>query len=189
MIESKEFLALLRKLKNKVTTMSKSKTIEITKELARELYPKSSPEWKAVLDQNFDKKDLIGEVTDRIKTPEDAIAEYVSLYGPLPDIWDKIISCQTIESRILATKAGLLLDIIEVVLNEGWEADYSNRNEAKWFVYFEFGGSAFAFLYSHANYDGTRSYVGSRRSFKSEKLAQYFGSQFIDLHNLALLKK
>lgn len=189
-IFTKELIGLiLNKNQNKAIPMSnESKPIEISKELARKLYPTSSKELNEILEQNFDKKDLIGEVTERIKTPDDAVSEYISIHGDLPLLWQAILAYTGHERRLQATKANVLLDIIEVVLNEGWEAEHVS-GKYRHFPLFEKHGSAFAFLYSYSLYGNADSYVGSRREFKTEKLSDYFGKQFIDLHNLAFLKK
>ncbi len=83
------------------------------------------------------------------------------------------------------------LTIIALALNEGWEPDWSDSNQYKYYPWFEFkkgaagGGSGFS---CNGYYCGrSYSYVGSRLVFKSRELAEYAGKQFIDIYNKFLL--
>lgn len=81
------------------------------------------------------------------------------------------------------------------IINEAWNRvdqfipDYSNFNQIKWYAYFNYKGSAFAFYESGYSYSSASSGSGSRLCFKSEERAAQFGKQFIDLHNTVLLFK
>ena len=81
------------------------------------------------------------------------------------------------------------------IINEAWNKvdqftpDYSNYNQRKWYAYFFYKGSAFAFGASYYHCSYAASGGGSRLCFKSEERAAQFGKQFIDLHNTALLFK
>ena len=83
------------------------------------------------------------------------------------------------------------LTIIAVALNEGWEPDWSNNSQYKYYPWFEYkkglagGGSGFSFdVYV---YDVSTSTVGSRLVFKSRELAEYAAKQFEDIYNKFLL--
>ncbi len=91
------------------------------------------------------------------------------------------------EKHQKALLAHYKLVIIAEALNEGWQPDWSNYNEYKYYPWFEIdaskdnpAGSGF----SGSNYDcwDTNSYVGSRLCFKSRELALYAGKQFEDLY-------
>lgn len=135
------------------------KTLQITVEKARQLYPKASDEFKALLEENFSKKDLIGKVTDRIKTYEDACVE---------------LGKEPIERHIFDELA-----IITAALNEGWEPNWDDSNEKKWAPWFRMS-SGFAFYDTY--YSCSLAYAGraSRLCFKSDELARYAGKQFLD---------
>ena len=102
--------------------------------------------------------------------------------------------------------AYLKLRIICAALNEGWEPKFTT-DEYRWFPWFElftqqelddmseeqrsrvvarsassayaYGGVAFAYAYNAASNAYTN--YGSRLAFKSDKLAEYCGKQFIDI--------
>lgn len=102
--------------------------------------------------------------------------------------------------------AYLKLRIICAALNEGWEPKFTT-DEYRWFPWFElftqqelddmseeqrsrvvarsfysagaYGGVAYANAVNAASYAGAA--FGSRLAFKSEKLAEYCGKQFIDI--------
>jgi hypothetical protein len=79
------------------------------------------------------------------------------------------------------------LQIIYEAINDGWEADYSNENEYKYYPYFRWNEiSGFSFLASDCN--RSLSDVGSLLSTNSEEKSEYIGEQFIDIYNDFLKK-
>ena len=83
------------------------------------------------------------------------------------------------------------LAIIRDAIVDGWEADYENSSQRKWFAIFIYDSSSSSFRFNVAGYGRTAAFAGSgaRLSFETEKQAIYFGKQFIDLHNEVLLNK
>lgn len=77
------------------------------------------------------------------------------------------------------------LRIIVAALNEGWEPTFAEV-ENRWYPWFEIedGGVSCAYASYGASYSDT--YVGSRLAFKSRKLAEYAGKQFIDIYKAFL---
>lgn len=78
------------------------------------------------------------------------------------------------------------LTIIIRALNEGWEPNWKNWDEYKYYNYF-FVRSGSGFVCSDARYTCTDSDVGSRLCFKSRELAEYALSQFKELYLQYLL--
>ncbi len=75
------------------------------------------------------------------------------------------------------------LVIIAQALNEGWEPDWSNDDEYKYYPWFDMSsGSGSGFSCVDYDYSLSISSVGSRLCFKSWKLAKYAGQQFEDLY-------
>lgn len=72
------------------------------------------------------------------------------------------------------------LKIIIRALNEGWTPDWSDTNERKWYPYF----NAASFGFDGAVYDNwsANSCAGSRLCLKSRELAEYAGTQFVDIY-------
>ncbi len=105
----------------------------------------------------------------------------------------KAVGISVEEFEAAATASGLELDelnyrklkIITKALNEGWEPDWSNFDECKYYPWFRMGvvsgsGSGFsAYVYDYAY---SHSSVGSRLVFKSRDLAKYAGQQFEDIY-------
>ena len=75
--------------------------------------------------------------------------------------------------------AFIKLRIIAEALNEGWQPDWSNYREYKYYPWFNMdnGFSFYVYVYNSAN-----SNVGSRLCFKSSDLAEYAGKTFTDLY-------
>jgi hypothetical protein len=71
------------------------------------------------------------------------------------------------------------LKIIVRALNEGWQPDWNNSNQPKYWPWFEMKGG-FRLYYVHFGYVG--STVGSRLCFKTRELAEYAAKQFQDLY-------
>lgn len=68
---------------------------------------------------------------------------------------------------------------------DGFEPDFSNTSQYKYFPWFEYSRDAAGFVYANANYAATyaNADVGSRLCFKTRERAMQFGKQFIDLWN------
>lgn len=75
------------------------------------------------------------------------------------------------------------LIIIAEALNEGWKPDWSDWDQYKYYPWFDMEKSASG-GFSCNIYDSrvTASLVGSRLCFKSPELAEYAGTQFLDLY-------
>lgn len=139
-----------------------------------------------------DKK--LQDVMGRIKTFEDALAELSNRAmsgdedaGKLLDEW-KIITSSAGSKDLLAY---LKLRIITSALNEGWKPKFE-ETERRYYPWFNLktsrgGGSAGAgcgLVYANAYYASSYSNTdyGSRLAFKSRKLAEYAGKQFVEIY-------
>lgn len=118
-------------------------------------------------------------VTERIKTYEDACRE---LDIPLtPE------RCEHMTEDELAYYS---LKVIVKALNEGWEPDWSNQYQEKWYPWFEATGTNHAglsFSYSSRPVSLTTAHFGSRLCFKTKAIAEYAGTQFIKHYEKYLL--
>jgi hypothetical protein len=81
-----------------------------------------------------------------------------------------------------AVIANYKLDKINQALNDGWEPNWDDRREWKYFPWFKQSSSGSGFSYYGYCYDCALSNVGSRRVFKSSEIAIYAGQQFTDLY-------
>lgn len=68
---------------------------------------------------------------------------------------------------------------------DGFEPDFSNTSQYKYFPWFEYSRDAAGFVYANANNTATYALasIGSRLCFKTRERAMQFGKQFIDLWN------
>lgn len=113
-------------------------------------------------------------ITERIKTYEDACKEL-----GLP-LYPERIQFMT-EDELAYYK----LKVIAKALNEGWEADWADTSQYKYFPCFEVTNGAFSGLvYVHSNLalPYSYTYIGSRLAYKSRPLAEYAGKQFNELY-------
>nr|DAE39620.1 MAG TPA: hypothetical protein [Caudoviricetes sp.] len=72
---------------------------------------------------------------------------------------------------------------------DGFVPDFSDKEQDKWFPWFEYNRDAAGFVYVVTNYSPTiaNAYLGSRLCFKTSKRAEQFGKQFEDLYNMVFL--
>lgn len=115
---------------------------------------------------------FIGKITDRIKTFADAWE-----YCGKPEI--PLI--QGNEKQIEYFIAVYQMSIICKALNEGWEVDWDNDSEPKYYPYFYMYPSGFAFYAAHYDSAGACAGCGSNFRLKTAELAKYCGKQFIDI--------
>lgn len=156
----------------------------IDKNEARKLYP-TAPDWlKLKFENDFGKDSFIPKTFETIKTLQDA-------YNAVPDavkaIYDREHNTPGLSDDILAD---IEAKLIAKALQGAWKADFSNYNQQKWYPWFRFSaGSGFDFAVSHCGYDDKATSVGSRFCFSDEEIADYFGSQFIEIHRRRLTPK
>lgn len=136
----------------------------------------------------FYKEEDYEEITDRVKTYEDAC----KVLGVEP-INEQNAKAQGFRSDEIARRK---LETIAAALNEGWKPDWNNTDQYKYYPYFYIQenakgkGSAglscaltiYAAAYTHA-------YLGSRLCFYALRLARYAGNQFTDLYEQILIEK
>ena len=106
-----------------------------------------------------------------IKSYEDACAK-LGIDSKIPEFMEAIEEFR--KPLIAAYK----LMIIFKAINDGWVADYKNRDQYKYFPYFWVASSGFRFGNSCCGYDGTHSHVGVRLCTYSGEVAMYIASQF-----------
>jgi hypothetical protein len=137
---------------------------------ARNIYPKASPEFKETLEATFGKDFFSQKITDRIKTFADACA--------VLDIDPDDTLLESGEQDEVAYKK---LKVITRALNEGWEPNYNDGNQRKWYPWFYLNEPGFRLFGVY--YDYTTTCVGARLVFKSEELARYAATQFQGLYS------
>jgi len=86
--------------------------------------------------------------------------------------------------QVALTAVGKLF-IIADALNEGWQPNWNNNDEYKYYPWFDMekdknNPSGFRLYCVDCDFAG--SFVGSRLCFKSKALAEYAGKQFIKLY-------
>lgn len=125
------------------------------------------------------------KITDKIKSFEDACKHLRLNPNDLPVV--DMLPEKDRKSIIAFYK----LTIIIRALNEGWEPDWSNWDEWKYYnwFYIEKGEDQHSsgFRYDDADCTTTISDAGSRLCFKNIELAKYAAEQFKELYREYLL--
>lgn len=135
----------------------------------------------------FYKEEDYEEITDRVKTYEDAC----KVLGVEP-INEQNAKAQGFRSDEIARRK---LETIAAALNEGWKPDWNNTDQYKYYPYFYIqenakgasAGLSYALTYYTAA--DTSAHIGSRLCFYASRLARYAGNQFTDLYEQILIEK
>ena len=123
-------------------------------------------------------KPVILSLRERVKTIEDVYSELkrkqpkLSDYKFLPE-----------SKREYALNNQYIEDIVEL-FNEGWKVDFSNRNQYKYYPYFEKGRSGWV-LYGVYGIC-LSSFCGSGFYYKDRETAQYCATQFLSIYKKIL---
>ena len=149
--------------------------LQIEKENAIKAFNTTNADGKELLSNLFGKEVFNLKITDRVKTAEDA---YKVLGLVQPPLFCTPISKKGDE---LSVEAYRTLIVVAKALNEGWQPDWDDTSEYKYFPYFK-QKAGFGLSYDDCAYWFTRTDVGSRLCFKSSAIAKYAGEQFKELY-------
>jgi hypothetical protein len=144
---------------------------------------------RVVLEKEFNIKDVIVKIKDenithKIRSLNDAINAlgeddlYVVKY--------KKMLLLDLEIDVIAYQE---LKIITKALNEGWEPDWTDDNQRKWYSWFRYDPSVSRFVFNDSGYVYwlTLSGDGSRLCYKEESLAAFAANRFPQIYNNYLI--
>ena len=136
----------------------------------------------------FYKEEDYEEITDRVKTYEDAC----KVLGVEP-INEQNAKAQGFRSDEIARRK---LETIAAALNEGWKPDWNNTDQYKYYPYFYIqenakgkGSAGLSCAASTSAAANTLASFGSLLCFYASRLARYAGNQFTDLYEQILIEK
>lgn len=148
--------------------------LSVDKKNALKAWREADAKGKLLLENLYGKETFENQnVMDRIRTFEDAMEE-----TGRPDAPD--FSCLPPDMRKHFT-ALYKMYVITEALNEGWEPDWDNDDECKYYPWFVMSPSSFAFRDSYFEYSSAGAGSGSRLKFKTRELAEYAAKQFEDI--------
>lgn len=163
-------------------------TLSIDASKVRELYNAGNGTVKTILKKSFGKNFFKKDITDRVKTYEDALI----VLGVTDCLTISFIGTRTFnrvdKSLPKHVIAHIKLCTIIEALNEGWRPNWDNEEERKYYPYFNMPPSSFAFCGSFCDYSDAHAGSGSRLCLKSKELSDYCGTQFLDLWKEFMLK-
>jgi hypothetical protein len=145
-------------------------TLQIDPATAKALYRNASNEFKVMLRDTFGEKFFIEKITDRIKSFQDA-CEVLRIHE------DDIMQ----DSDSADEQAYKKLKVICKALNEGWQPNWQDQREYKYYPWFKMSGSGLSCR--GYGYYCSGSGVGSRLCFESGELAKYAGEQFVLIYS------
>lgn len=155
-----------------------SEELKITREKALQIYDNADESKKSLLEELFGKSSFELSVMEKIKTIDDIL----QFQGITIEQFEKT-SLGLSEDE----KSYRLIKMLVEILNQGWIPNWDDVSEYKYFPCFEMSSSGFRFGDYDYWYSG--SCVGSRLCFKSRELAEYAGTQFIELYKNYMIIK
>lgn len=108
-----------------------TKTIKLDDSTAKKIYKTAGPELKAILEENFDKRELSAKVEDRIGDFDDILDE-------LDKTLDEVVPYRNPRTKKqVSQNAYAKIQCITEVYNDGAEEDWTNQSQPKYFLYWE----------------------------------------------------
>ena len=157
------------------------KTLQIDEKKAKELYKTASQEFKITLEDTFGKDFFIGDITDKIKTVEDAY----NVYSINRETIKYQLELKTHDNDIVEDLM-LFNDLyfITKALNEGWEYKENDKGYSPYY-----SSSAGVSLCVYVSASAVSAHFGNLLIYKSQKLGSYSLNQFKPLWKKFLIKK
>lgn len=149
-------------------------TLQITPGDARRIYKIATPELRTILEGSASAGFFSEKLTDRIKSYEDACAEL----GIEPINEAEMLSNGFRQDEIDRRK----LETITYVFNDNEYVDWNNSDQRKYYPWFKFEGSGFAFFGTYCAYSFAHAGCAFRLCFKRDADARYAGQQFLELY-------
>lgn len=147
--------------------------LKVEKRNAIKAWKEGNAETKKALENLYGKEVFNQKITDRVKTFDDAYE--IAGRPRIPDF------CEFSGADRSFFKNMWKMSIIVKVLNEGWEPDWDNEDEPKYYPYFKMYPSGFAVHATDGDSTLARAGCGSRLRFRTSELARYAGEQFLDI--------
>jgi len=159
-------------------------SLKITPQNAKKLYPTATQFEKQLLHDTFGEKFFSIKPTERIQNLQDALN---ALELTIDDIRPYKNPVNSRQEAINATEE---MFVMAEALQNGWVADYSNKNQEKWYCWLIWDNSVGAFLFYAAGYDDTGASAdsGARLSFPDKETAEHFCKIAINQYNKFLTK-
>lgn len=123
------------------------------------------------------------DITKKIKSYEDAC----KVLGLNPENQPCVDSVSEKDRNSIIAYHKLI--VVVRALNEGWEADFTNFDQYKYWVWLWVDAAGFVYAHASVSPSSTYATIGSRLCFKNRELAEYAISQFKSLYEEYLLIK
>lgn len=148
-------------------------TLSLSLDEAKILYREATLERKSELEEFFPELNPLS-IIDKVKDYEDALVVLRR------DHFDE----KNLYYREIARRK---LEIIIEALNEGWEPDFNDNEQRKWYCYFYSAAAGFGCSYANDSSTYANAMIGVRLCLKSKELTDYIGKQFKYLYEVMLL--
>lgn len=153
-----------------------TKAIKLDETTAKRIYKTATPELRAILEENFEKKTLTDKVIDRIQNFDDILNEIdEELDNVIPWVVDEDIT-----KKEISQNAAAKLQAIADVYNEGFVFDWTDSSQPKFAPYWR--REARGWVLRDVGADRYFAYLGSGFYFKTRELAEDAAKKFKDIY-------
>lgn len=153
--------------------MNTTEALSVDKTAVITAYEGAGKKSRSLLQNLFGAKTFIPDVKQRIRSFKDVLDDNkITL-----EAFEK--SCKSLSPDEIAYKK---LKLIAISLNEGWQPDFSDSSQLKYYPYFLFK-TGFGFSYFDWTRSSSGTVIGARLCFKTSDLATYAGKQFEAIYN------
>jgi len=154
------------------------KKLELDDQTARSIYKIADIATKLVLESNWGKEFFSEKLSDRIKSYVDVCKE---LCRPILTIKDFKFLPENQRAKALANHQW---ENISELFNQGWKPDFTNINQAKYYVWYERKSTGWVVCYFSDR--GYYSICGSGFYFKDSETALYVANTFLPIMTIIL---
>lgn len=161
-----------------------SDTVETLKKKASKIYKDADASAKKALADLFGKDAFKKSIIEEVQTIEDVCRiEGIKLSDILP--YKKPSNDEEENTNNFA-----IVKLICKVLNQGWKPDFKNKNQPKYYPYFEMINSGFRFCGADCGYgcDCAGTGLGSRLCYETAELAEHAGRAFLSYYEKLIIK-
>lgn len=169
------------------------KTATLSSKEAIALYSGLNEAGKKIMERKFGKRTFEPpkpkKATSKNPTRPSSFLEACKTKGIKPD---SVIPYKNAKTPLQRRMNALgMLDVITEVINGGREVDFSDSNQPKYFIWFDWSDKEAGFVFGNAYYYCTSTNAGlaPRLCFFNREDAEYAGKTFIKLYNQLLLGK
>lgn len=156
-----------------------SNTLTLDKNKAIELHKNGTAEERALLEKLWGAASFQPDIMEQLEQAKDEDEAFAIICQVAKRDPARYVVTDDMDREIKYGVYCSMVALIANVLNKGWQPDWSDNRQYKYFPYFIHDPAGFGFSHSFTHYVFTDANVGSR--FASASIAAFAGKRFVKL--------